>query len=90
MCNKSKVKGDTFEYNILFKTFESKNIQTVINSLQPSIIAKSKSDENQYEMRFFEPRNTPIRKATEIWHAHNMKSPRMRQSSEGFLHSGTR
>lgn len=43
MCNKSKVKGDTFEYNILFKTFESKNIQTVINSLQPSFadIAKN-------------------------------------------------
>ena len=43
MCNKSKVKGDAFEYNILFKTFKSKNIQTVINSLHPSFadIAKN-------------------------------------------------
>ena len=38
MSNQSEVKGDTFEYNILFKTFESKNIRTVINSLRPSFV----------------------------------------------------
>ena len=37
MCNKSKVKGDTFEYNILFKTFESKNIQTACARSQTNL-----------------------------------------------------